>query len=76
MGFALDETDSAISGLSDGKAQFEPAISGAQGDAADISGQFCGQLALRASVGMNSHKGFLLRRLYRRSEKGSVASAG
>lgn len=34
MGFPLDETCSAISGLGDGEPEFEPAISGAEGKAA------------------------------------------
>ena len=35
MGFALDETNSPIAGFVDGEAKVEPAISGAQGKAAD-----------------------------------------
>ncbi|MCL9999224.1 MAG: hypothetical protein NBV68_07570 [Erythrobacter sp.] len=35
MGFPLDETCSAISGLGDGEPEFEPAISGAQGKAVE-----------------------------------------
>lgn len=38
MGFPLDETDSAISGLGDGEPEFEPAISGAEGEAGDRLG--------------------------------------
>ena len=38
MGFPLDETCSAISGLGDGEPEFEPAISGAEGEAVDRPG--------------------------------------
>ncbi len=67
VGFPLDETHSAVSGLGDREPQFEPAVAGAERKAA--------QLAVAAMFGMNSHKGLLLRQLDRRSEKGSKASA-
>lgn len=64
MGFPLDETCSAISGLGDGDAKFEPAISGAQREA--VQG-VCPR-------GTYNHNDLLLRRLSGRSEKGSTAS--
>lgn len=37
MGFPLDESHSAISGLGDGEAEIEPAIAGAERDAAEVA---------------------------------------
>lgn len=62
MGFPLDETCSAISGLGDGEPEFEPAISSAERDAVEWAGGMC------------SHKDSLLRARSGRSEKGSMAS--
>lgn len=67
VGFPLDETNSPVAGLGDREAELEPAVAGAERDPA--------QFAAAAALGMNSHNGLLLRRLDRRSEKGSGASA-
>lgn len=64
MGFPLDETCSAISGVGDGKAKLEPAVSGAQREAMQGLGP----------IGTYNHNDLLLRRLLGRSEKGSKAS--
>lgn len=67
MGFPLDVTHSAISGLGDVQPQIEAAVSGAEGEAA--------QFAVRKSFGMKSHKArSLFRSLRRRSVGGSGAS--
>ena len=61
MSFPLDVTHSAISGLGDMEAEGEAAVAGAEGEAA--------QVAVRVSVGMNSHKArSLFRSLRRRSD--------
>ena len=61
MSFPLDVTHSAISGLGDMQAEVEAAVACAEGEAA--------QVAVRVSVGMNSHKArSLFRSLGRRSD--------
>lgn len=64
MGFPLDETCSAISGVGDGNAELEAAISGAQRES--VKGV--------CPWGTYNHNDLLLRRLSGRSEKGSTAS--
>nr|WP_315025295.1 hypothetical protein [Brevundimonas diminuta] len=67
VGFPLDVTHSAISGLGDVQAEVEAAVSGAEREAA--------QFAVRTSFGMKSHKArSLFRSLRRRSDGGSGAS--
>lgn len=62
VGLPLDETDSAISRLGDAEPKLEPAITGAEGEAAE-----------QASIGgMNSHNSRLRWRLIGRSERGSA----
>jgi len=62
VGFPLDETNSSVAGLGDGKAKVETAVTGAQGEAVKP-----------IAVGMKSHKCRLRGQLIGRSEKGSLS---